>query len=254
MSNVKVDVKEMLAAGVHFGHRTSRRHPKMSEYIHSKRNDAHIIDLIKTAEALEPALEVVADTIAKGKTVLFVGTKRQAKDVIKGAAETVNQPYVVQRWLGGMITNNKTMSARIKHLQDLEKKMESGELAEKFNKLEVQRFQEEIDRLNNFFDGMKDYPLVPGAVFVSDVLNDVNAVREARTLKLPVIGICDTNADPTLIDYPIPANDDAVKSVELITSYIAQAVTEGKARTPKKAPKKDDDNAADEKTAKKEEK
>lgn len=243
MSNVKVDVKDMLAAGVHFGHKTSRRHPKMSKYIHSKRNNAHVIDLIQTEEALDAALEVVADVVSKGKTVLFVGTKRQSKEVIQGAAEAVSMPFVTQRWLGGMLTNNKTMSERIKHLKDLEKKMESGELVERFNKLEVQRFQEEINRLNNFFSGMKDYPLVPGAVFVSDVLNDVNAVREARTLKLPVIGICDTNADPTLIDYPIPANDDAVKSVEIITKYIAEAVAEGKTRAPKKTDKKADKKA-----------
>ncbi len=234
MTSVTIDVKEMLAAGVHFGHRSSRRHPKMAPYIHSKRNDAHIIDLIKTEEALKPALDVVAQTVAQGKTVLFVGTKRQAKEVIKASAESVDMPYVVQRWLGGMLTNNKTISGRIKHLLDLEKKMESGELRERYSKLEVQRFQEEIDRLNNFFDGMKNFPLIPGAVFVSDVVVDTNAVREAKKLNIPVIGMCDTNADPTTVDYAIPANDDAVKSIQLITSYIAAAVNEGKSRAPKR--------------------
>lgn len=238
MANVKTDVKEMLAAGVHFGHRTSRRHPKMSEYIHSKRGEAHIIDLIKTDEALQPALEKVAEVVAQGKTVLFVGTKRQAKGVIEQVAKEVDMPYVTQRWLGGMLTNNKTMSARVKHLLDLEKKMESGELAERFNKLEVQRFQEEIDRLNQYFGGMKSYPLIPGAMFVADVNVDANAVREARRLHIPVIGMCDTNADPTELDYPIPANDDAVKSIELIASYVSQAITEGRSRKPKAEAKK----------------
>lgn len=237
MSGVKVDVKEMLAAGVHFGHRASRRHPKMSEYIHSKRNEAHIIDLLKTEESLSPALDVIAQTVSQGKTVLFVGTKRQAKEVIREAAESVDMPYVIQRWLGGMLTNNKTMSSRVKHLLDLEKKMETGELKDRYSKLEVQRFQEEIDRLNNFFAGMKNYPLIPGAIFVCDVIVDANAVREAKRLNIPVIGMCDTNADPTTIDYPIPANDDAVKSIQLITSYITEAVKEGKARQPKQASK-----------------
>ncbi len=241
MSNVKTDVKEMLAAGVHFGHRASRRHPKMSPYIHSKRGEGHIIDLIKTDEKLQEALNAVVDTVSKGKTVLFVGTKRQVKDVAKNAAIETKMPYVVERWLGGMLTNSKTISARIKHLLDLEKKMESGELNDRYNKLEIQRFQEEIDRLNRMFDGVKNHALKPGIVYVTDVLVDVNAVREALKLDVPVIGICDTNADPTDITYPIPANDDAVKSVQLITKYITEAIAEGQSKAPK--PKADDKDA-----------
>jgi small subunit ribosomal protein S2 len=233
MTNVKTDVKEMLASGVHFGHRTSRRHPKMSQYIHSKKGEAHIIDLIKTEECLKVALDEVTKVVASGKTVLFVGTKRQAKKVAKQAATDTKMPYVTERWLGGMLTNSKTMSGRIKHLLDLESKMESGELNDRFNKLEVQRFQEEIDKLNNFFSGLKNHPLKPGLVFISDITVDANAVREAKTLKIPVVGICDTNADPTLIDFPIPANDDALKSIQLITSYVAQAIEEGRASAPK---------------------
>lgn len=228
MSNVNVDVKEMLAAGVHFGHKASRRHPKMSQYIHSKKNEGHIIDLIKTAECLEPALDAIIKSVSQGKTVLFVGTKRQAKEVVKEAARSVDMPYVTQRWLGGMLTNNKTMSSRIKKLLDLEKKMETGELSERYNKLEVQRYQEEIDKLNNYFDGMKNYPLIPGIVFVVDVTIDTNAVKEAKRLNIPVVGICDTNADPTDLDFPIPANDDAVKSLKLIASYVTAAIQEGK--------------------------
>ena len=241
MSNVKVDVKEMLAAGVHFGHRASRRHPKMAPYIHSKRGEGHIIDLIQTADKTQEALDAVEQTVASGKTVLFVGTKRQAKEVVKTAATEANMPYVTERWLGGMLTNEKTMSKRIKHLLDLEKKMESGELNDRYNKLEVQRFQEEIDRLNRYFDGMKNYPLKPGMVYVTDATVDNNAVREARKLNIPVVAICDTNADPSEVDYPIPANDDAVKSIQLITGYIVQAVVAGKAQAAKAKPAKKDE-------------
>ena len=241
MSNVKTDVKEMLAAGVHFGHRASRRHPKMSQYIHSKRGEGHIIDLIQTEECLQEALDAVVDTVSKGKTVLFVGTKRQAKDVVKAAAIEAKMPYVTERWLGGMLTNSKTISGRIKHLLDQEKKMESGELNDRYNKLEVQRFQEEIDRLNHHFDGVKNHALKPGLIFVTDVIVDANAVKEGNTLKVPVIGICDTNADPTTVTYPVPANDDAVKAVQLLTSYVVQAVNEGRSKTPKKEePKKEE--------------
>ena len=236
MSNVKVDVKEMLAAGVHFGHRASRRHPKMAPYIHSKRGEGHIIDLIQTEEKLQEALDAIEDVVSKGKTVLFVGTKRQARELVKAAADEAKMPYVTERWLGGMLTNSKTMSSRIKHLLDLEKKMESGELNDRYNKLEVQRFQEEIDRLNRMFEGMKNFPLKPGIVFVTDVLVDVNAVREALKLNVPVVGICDTNADPTDITYPVPANDDAVKSLQLLSSYVVQAVNAGRAKTPKEKP------------------
>lgn len=241
MSSVKTDVKAMLAAGVHFGHRTSRRHPKMSPYIHSKKGDAHIIDLIKTEEELQKALDKVEEVVAKGQTVLFVGTKRQAKNVIKEAAESVNMPYVTERWLGGMLTNQKTISNRIKHLLDLEKKMESGELNDRYNKLEVQRFQEEIDRLNHIFKGMKNHPLRPGIIFVADAIIDNNAVREANKLKIPVTGICDTNADPTKIDYPIPGNDDALKSIKLITDYLVQAIESASAKVAKSKPAKDSD-------------
>jgi small subunit ribosomal protein S2 len=237
VTNVTVDVKEMLAAGVHFGHRASRRHPKMAEFIHSKRGEAHIIDLIKTAEALEVALGAVEETVAAGKTVLFVGTKRQARDAVKTAADAAAMPYVTQRWLGGMLTNNRTMSSRIKHLLDLEKRMETGELAERYSKLEVLRFQEEIERLNAHFDGMKNFPLIPGLVFVTDVTVDHTAVKEARKLGLPVVGICDTNANPTTVTYPVPANDDAIKSIELISSYIVAAIKEGRAQHAAKAKK-----------------
>lgn len=228
---VEVDIKKLLEAGVHFGHKTSRWHPKMAPYIHSKRQDSHIIDLTKTVEGLEAALPVITKTVAKGKQVLFVGTKRQAKEIVREAAKEVNQPYVVDRWLGGTLTNVATVTGRIKHLKTLEKKMDTGELEKRYNKLEVQRFQEEIDLLNLNYGGVKDLNGQPGLVIVTDVLSDVNAVREAKKLNIPVVALVDTNADPTLIDYVIPANDDAIKGLSLILDYIKQAVVEGKAAT-----------------------
>ena len=231
---VQVDIKALLEAGVHFGHKTSRWHPKMAAYIHSKRQDSHIIDLTKTVEALETVLPVVADVVSSGKQVLFVGTKRQAQDLVRTAAEIVNQPFVTERWMGGMLTNVETMVGRIKHLKSLEKKMDSGELANRYNKLEVQRFQEEIDDLNRKYGGIKDLNGKPGIVFVTDMHEDVNAIREAKKLGVPVVAIADTNTDPTTVDYAIPANDDAIKGLQLIVDYVVAAVEEGKATADKK--------------------
>lgn len=225
-----VDIKQLLESGAHFGHKTSRWHPKMAPYIHSKRNGSHIIDLTKTVEGLNEALAFVEKTASEGKQVLFVATKRQAQDIVKAAAEEVNMPYVVNRWLGGMLTNWNTIGAQIKVLKDLEAKMESGELANKYNKLEVQRFQEQIDEMNRMYGGIKDMHARPGAVFIVDIVHDDNAVKEARKLNLPIVGIVDTNADPTVVNYPIPANDDAIKAIQLIVDYVKQAVATGKAK------------------------
>lgn len=224
---VAVDIKDLLQAGAHFGHKTSRWHPKMSQYIHSKRAGSHIIDLTKTVEGLEAALPFITKSVAGGKQVLFVGTKRQAKEIVRAAAEEVKMPFVTERWMGGMLTNVATVSARIKHLKSLESRMASGELAGRYNKLEIQRFQEEIDDLNQKYGGIKDLNGQPGVVFVTDVVADENAVKEARRLGVPVVAIVDTNADPAMADYVIPANDDAIKSLQLITDYVKQAVAEG---------------------------
>ena len=224
---VTVDIKALLEAGVHFGHKTSRWHPKMAPYIHSKRQDAHIIDLAQTVDSLEKALPFLTSVAASGKKVLFVGTKKQAKDIVKQAAEKVNQPYVTERWIGGMLTNVSTISAQIKKLKDLEKRMDSGELEKRYNKLEVQRFQEEIDELNRKYSGIKDLSGKPGAVFVVDVLADTNAIKEAKTLGVPVVAIVDTNANPDDVDYVIPANDDAIKGLQLLLDYATEAVAEG---------------------------
>lgn len=224
---VKVDIKALLEAGVHFGHKTSRWHPKMAPYIHSKRQDSHIIDLTKTVEGLDAALPFVTKVAASGKQVLFVGTKKQAKDIVRTVAEKAGQPYVTERWVGGMLTNSTTVNQQIKKLKNLEKRMESGELEKRYNKLEVQRFQEEIDALNVKYGGIKNLNGKPGAVIIVDVISDANAVREAKTLGSPVVAIVDTNANPDGIDYVVPGNDDAIKGLSLILDYFAEAVAEG---------------------------
>ena len=226
----EVDIKQLLAAGAHFGHKTSRWHPKMAPYIHSKRDGTHIIDLTKTVDALEAVLPFITKTVSEGKQLLFVGTKRQAKDIVKAAALEAGMPFVTERWLGGMLTNKQTIGERIKHLKDLETRMAAGALDAKYNKLEVQRFQEEIDQMNFLYGGIKDLAARPGAVLVVDVINEANALREARKLGLKTIAIADTNVDPTDIDFPIPANDDAIKTIELIMSYVKQAIEEGKSK------------------------
>lgn len=223
---VTVDIKALLEAGVHFGHKTSRWHPKMAQYIHSKRQDSHIIDLVKTVEALDIALPVITKVVASGKQVLFVGTKKQAKDIVRLAAESVGQPYVTERWIGGMLTNVDTVSQQIKKLKDLEKRMASGDLEKRYNKLEVQRYQEEIDELSIKYGGIKNLNGKPGLVIVLDVITDANAVKEAKTLGIPVVGLVDTNANPTGIDYVIPANDDAIKGLQLLLEYFGSAVKE----------------------------
>lgn len=224
---VDVDIKALLEAGVHFGHKTSRWHPKMAPYIHSKRQDSHIIDLTKTVEGLEKALPFITKTVAAGKPILFVATKKQTKSAVKETAESLKQPYMIERWLGGTLTNTATTSAQIKKLKDLERRMESGDLEKRYNKLEVQRFQEEIDALNLKYGGIKDMNGKPGALFVIDVIGDANAIKEAHTLGVPVVAIVDTNANPDLADYVIPGNDDAIKGIKLMLSYVAEAVKEG---------------------------
>jgi small subunit ribosomal protein S2 len=224
-----VDIKQLLEAGAHFGHKTERWHPKMAPYIHSKRGGTHIIDLTKTVTGLEDALAFITKTASEGKQILLVGTKRQAQDIVKKVAVETNMPYVTERWLGGMLTNWNTIGGRVKHLQDLENRMASGELANKYNKLEVQRFQEEIDQMNVLYGGIKELNKRPGAVFVVDIVNDVNAVREAKRLNVPIAAIVDTNADPSQVTYPIPANDDAIKTIQLIMDYVQSAILAGKA-------------------------
>jgi small subunit ribosomal protein S2 len=237
MSTVEVDIKELFQAGAHFGHRTSRWHPKMGAYIHSAKDGNHIIDLTKTVKCLDVALAFLESVAEKGKPVLFVGTKKQAHDLVEELAKDTDMPYVNERWLGGMLTNVTTMSERIKHLKDIELKMSSGQLASKYSKLEVQRFQEEIDAMNHLYGGIKNLSGKPGALFVIDIVHEANAIKEAKKLKVPIVAIVDTNADPNLVDYPIPANDDAIKTIKLILGYAGQAINVGKASRQKKPEK-----------------
>ncbi|MBQ6354875.1 30S ribosomal protein S2 [Candidatus Saccharibacteria bacterium] len=223
-----VDMKALLEAGAHFGHKTSRWHPKMAPYIHSRRNGAHIINLEKTVEALDTALPKITEIAKNGKKILFIGTKKQLKEVVEAAAKAAEMPYVTNRWVGGTLTNVETVNRQIKKVKDLERKMESGELENRYNKLEVQRFQEEIDVLNERYGGIKDMTEQPAAVIIVDAMTDKNAIKEAKTLKIPVFALVDTNVDPTEIDHIIPANDDSIKATELILGYFVDAIKKGK--------------------------
>ena len=226
--SIKIDMKELLEAGAHFGHKTSRWHPTMAAYIHSKRQDTHIINLEKTVAGIEHAIPAIEKVIKDGKKVLFVGTKKQLKALVKEVAESVEMPYVTERWIGGTLTNVETVNRQIKKLKDLERRMKSGELEARYSKLEVQRFQEEIDMLNTRYGGIKDMTEQPSLVIVTDACEDKNAIKEARTLNIPVIAICDTNVDPSDINFVIPANDDSTKAEKLILGYFVEAIKEAK--------------------------
>ena len=223
-----IDMKELLEAGAHFGHKTSRWHPKMAQYIHSKRQDTHIINLEKTVAGLEEALALTKKIAKDGKKILFVGTKKQLKAIVKEAAESVDMPYVTERWIGGTLTNVETVNRQIKKVKDLERRMKTGELEARYSKLEVQRFQEEIAVLNTRYGGIKDMTEQPAAIIVTDACEDKNAIKEAKTLHIPVIAICDTNVDPTDIDIVIPANDDSTKAEKLILDYFVEAIKSAK--------------------------
>jgi small subunit ribosomal protein S2 len=220
-------MKQLLEAGVHFGHQTRRWNPKMRTFIFTARNGIHILDLQQTVTRLNEAHQFIVGAVANGESILFVGTKKQAQEAIKEAAESSGQYFVNQRWLGGMLTNFETIQKRIKYLRELENRKEHGEL-ERLTKKEAQHFQDEMDRLERLLGGIKDMRRLPGAIFVVDTKKEHTAVLEARRLDIPVIALADTNCDPDEMDYPIPANDDAIRSVRLLCSKIAEAALEGR--------------------------
>ena len=223
----KIDTEEMAQAGLHFGHRTSRVHPKMRPYLYGVRNTVHIIDLEKTAEKLKEVLKFVETLVSEGKTLLLVGTKIQVKDLVKGAAIECALPYVAERWLGGTFTNFETIKKRIEYFKDLEKKKTEGGL-EKYTKKERAEIDKELKNLELKFGGIKNLEKLPEAIFVIDMKKDSLAVKEARMKGIKVIAISDTNCDPTLADYPIPANDDAISSVKYILEKVAEVIKKAK--------------------------
>ena len=222
-----VSMKQLLEAGVHFGHQTRRWNPKMAPYIFTERNGIYIIDLQKTVKKLEEAYFFVRDIAAEGESVLFVGTKKQAQEAIKEEASRVGMYFVNARWLGGMLTNFKTMRRRIDRLNQLRKMQEDGTF-DLLPKKEVIKLRLEIEKLEKYLGGVKDMKKLPGALFIVDPRKEKNAIAEARKLHIPVVAIVDTNCDPDEVDYVIPGNDDAIRAIKLIAQTMANAVTEGK--------------------------
>ncbi len=222
-----VSMKQLLEAGVHFGHQTRRWNPKMAPYIFTERNGIYIIDLQKTVRKLEEAYMFVRDLSAKGESVLFVGTKKQAQDSVREEAERAGAYYVNARWLGGMMTNFRTIRGRITRLAQLKKMSEDGTF-DLLPKKEVVRYNREIEKLEKFLGGIKEMKKLPGALFIVDPRKEKIAVAEARKLHIPIVAIVDTNCDPDEIDYVIPGNDDAIRAVKLITGTMADAIIEGR--------------------------
>jgi small subunit ribosomal protein S2 len=226
----RVQLEELLAAGAHFGHLTRRWNPKMKPYIFMERNGIHIIDLKKTQERIDVICDMITEVVSQGKRILYVATKKQAKDVVRAIAEQSGQNYVTERWLGGMLTNFQTIRKSIKRLTNIEK-MESDGTFDKITKKERLMLSRERERLNKILSGIVDMNRLPGAIFVVDIKKEHIAVKEARTLGIPIFAIVDTNCDPTDVDYAIPGNDDSTKTVEIISRTIALAVEEGREKS-----------------------
>ena len=222
-----ISMKQLLEAGVHFGHQTRRWNPKMAPYIFTERNGIYIIDLQKTVRKVEEAYNFVKEVALSGQTMLFVGTKKQAQEAIKEESLRCNMYFVNERWLGGMLTNFQTIQKRIDRLRQLEK-MESDGTFDVLSKKEVLGLRHEMERLQKFLGGIKDMKKLPGALFVVDPRKEHIAIQEARKLHIPIVGIVDTNCDPDEIDYVIPANDDAIRAVRLLTAKMADAMLEGR--------------------------
>jgi len=220
-----IDVKEMLEAGVHFGHKKDKWNPKMRPFIYTEREGVHIFNLMMTADLLCDAQKFAANTSKAGGTILFVGTKKQTQEVIREAAKNAGMPYMTERWLGGTLTNFATILSRLKYLKETEEKTEKNEGMTKKERLYLDR---ELQKLNAVFEGVKELRKLPDALFVADVVKEKNAVSEAKKVDVPIIGIVDSNADPSKIDFPIAANDDAVRSVKYIAEKIAVAIAQNK--------------------------
>ena len=222
-----VSMKQLLEAGVHFGHQTRRWNPKMAKFIFTERNGIYIIDLSKTVKKVEEAYNFLREVASQGEVILFVGTKKQAQEAIKEQAERSGMYYVNSRWLGGMLTNFSTIKKRIERMKELEKMDAEGILDSDYTKKEAAEFRKELSKLSKNLSGIRDMERVPDAIYVVDVKMEELPVKEAHLLGIPVFAMIDTNVDPDLITYPIPANDDAIRSVKLITSVIANAIVEG---------------------------
>ncbi len=225
--DTKVDIKEMLEAAVHFGHKTQKWNPKMKRYIYTTKNGIHIFDLEKTKEALEKALDFLKKTASSGKKILFVSTKPQSAHLIVEAAEECKMPYVIHKWMGGLLTNFNTIKQRIRYLKNLKEQEKSGEF-EKYTKKEASELRKTIEKLESALGGVRDLDALPDVVFVVDVLRDRIAVNEANKMKIPVVGIVDSNADPDGVNYPIPGNDDAVKALTYLIQKVKYGILEGK--------------------------
>jgi len=225
MAIPNVTMQDMLEAGVHFGHQTHKWNPKMKEYIHTSKSGIHIIDLEKTAQALNNALSFVYNQVKQGKKVLFVSTKSQTSNLLPEIANRCNMPYVSKRWLGGTLTNFPTIYKRVKRLISLEEQMAAGEF-EKYTKKEVILLEREIKKLNELFSGIKTLTTTPDVLFVIDTIRDDIAVKEAKITKIPIVALSDTNTDPGVVDFPIPANDDAIKSLTLLLNLVADVILE----------------------------
>ena len=225
---LSIGIKELLDAGVHFGHQTKRWNPKMKQFIFEARNGIHIIDLSKTLAQLETACDFLAATVAKGNQVLFVGTKKQAQEAVREAAKACGQHYVTERWLGGTLTNFSTIKRSIARLKEIEK-MEADGSINQFVKQEQSVLRREAARLTKYFEGIRTMDKFPAAMFVVDIKREHNAVAEARRLQIPLVAVVDTNCDPDLVTYPIAGNDDAIRSVRLVLSVIVQIITQARA-------------------------
>ena len=240
-----VSMKQLLEAGVHFGHQTRRWNPKMAEYIYMERNGIYIIDLQKTVKKLEEAYAFVRSVSESRQSVLIVGTKKQAQDAVKEEAERVGQFYVNARWLGGMLTNFKTMRTRVDRMAQLKKMQEDGTF-DMLPKKEVVKLMHEMEKLDKYLGGVKDMKRLPGALFVVDPRKEHNAISEARKLHIPIVAIVDTNCDPDEVDYVIPGNDDAIRAIRLISATMANAVQEGRQGEDADAPAEETEAAVEE--------